>query len=253
VLREKLLRRLRDMARGQKHAPHVVEIADPSEVHPWLYWIEDRPLRFLLPVTMLRMQGGFRFGPEHPFMRALRFGPGELTRFYAGFQPPDIAAMHGMEKTGCRGERLPPWEIPWQMRMARAAPPGEAGLSPSHGVSFYGPASDAKVGVEMNRLATLRSSVEANGYQPDVFGDIEGHFLGSGAGLVFFVRGGKHRAAVLAALGEQKIPVRCRPTWPRIARSEDAPCWPLVVDGSMDVEFASRLMDVYVSGADHEF
>jgi len=241
-------RRLKEFVLGKALAPKIVEIGEPNDVRPWLYWIEDRPIRFLLPTSMLRMQGAFHFGRGHPFVRALESGPAALISFYESFKPSNLAEMYQTEKKGLRGETLPPWELPWAMRADRTPPPGEAGLSSAHGVSFYGPASCDKVVAEIDRLEAIAASIRSRGYDPDRYGDIEGHFICSRSELCFFVRGGKHRAAVLAFLGHERIPVRIKSTWPRVVDSIAADDWPLVVNGMMDVSLARQILDAYLKG-----
>jgi hypothetical protein len=118
---------------------------------------------------------------------------------------------------------------------------------------LYGPASARKSEAEMDRLRTVATSIRKSGYRPDEFGDVEGYFIGSGPAMVFFVRGGKHRAAALASLGWEKIPVRCKPWWPRLVRREDADRFPLVLSGTMDRELASLITQRYVDGHELKF
>jgi hypothetical protein len=194
---------------------------------------------------MLRMQGGVRYGPDHPFVQALDRGADALQNFYAHVQPQSITDLYGLAGDQRRGADLPPWELPWYLRLARRAPPGELSLDATHGVSFFGPCSDRKVELELLRLRRLRDSILRHGYDPDGHGDIEGYILRDGDAACFFIRGGKHRAAVLTKLGFDWIPVSFRAGFPRMIDTEQARIWPLVRTGAMDIGLARDILRAY--------
>lgn len=212
-----------------------------------MFTVDARPIRFMLPLSMLRMQGGFTYDASHPFVAALDHGIDSLRDFYRDFRPGNLARMHGVEETGRLGEALPAWELPWIMRESRAPPPGELGLNAAHGTAFCGPASTRKCELEYTRLQALRHSIESREYDPDRFGDIHGHFMRGTTGMCFFVRGGKHRAAVLAHLGHRRIGVRIKRHWPRLVDERDAAFWPLVAAGRIDHGLAVDLFNVYLT------
>lgn len=235
-------------ARLLARAPITVPVDEPAQVLPYMFRIDARPVRFMLPTAMLRMQGGFAFDATHPFVATLDHGVDRLRAFYREFTPANLAQMHGLDETGRRGADLPAWELPWILRGSRSPPPGELGLNAAHGVAFYGPVTHRKSELECTRLRELRRSIERKGYNPDRFGDIHGHFMRGAAGMCFFVRGGKHRAAVLAHLGHQRIGVRIKRHWPRLIDERDAAFWPLVAAGRMDRALAVELFNVYFAG-----
>jgi hypothetical protein len=227
--------------------PVEVSVGEPEQVLPYQFRVDARPVRFLLPVSMLRMQGGFTFDASHPFVAAIEHGVESLRSFYADFVPRNVTQLHGLNRQGRMGEDLPPWELPWIMRGSRTPPPGELGLHGRHGVSICGPVSDRKCELEYTRLQELRCSIESEGYDADRFGDIQGHFMRGPAGICFFVRGGKHRAAVLAYLGYSRIGVRIKRNWPMLINERDADFWPLVAAGEIDRALAVDLFNVYLS------
>lgn len=187
-----------------------------------------------VPVERLVMQGALRYADtaSHPFLRALDEGASALQAYYAQRQPRSFCEFYGVSPTVAADEQVPCWELPWLHRLRRVPPPGEAGLGAEHGVSYYGPTSPRKVEVEYQRLASLKQRVLRMGYLPEVYGHIVGVFMLDDAGEYrFFVRGGKHRTAVLAHLGHRSIPVTFKPDWPRMVRERDAAYWPLVEDG----------------------
>jgi len=246
----KLLRKLtQSVGRSGKATEPVpvIHLASSADLGRALFWASPSPV-FLLPPHLLVFQGGQPYTPEHPFIQALSQGPVALERFYGSFAPADLAAMYRIAPTGLAGEDLPPWELPWLARKRRP-PRGEAGLGPEHGTSFYGPCSATKIALEYSRLAELRRSITEEGYLPDTYEHIEGHFFRRGQEFRFFVRGGKHRAAVLAFLGHELIPVRVRASWPRAIEVGQQQDWPLVASGELDVKLARGIFEKYF---DHE-
>jgi hypothetical protein len=188
------------------------------------------------------MQGAFAYsGGWHPFLAALSDGPEALADFYRTFVPRDFAEMYFLD-VPCAA---PPWELPWIGRRERLPPPGEAGLSARHGVSFFGPATAQKIQTEQDRLSSLASSIKDRGYLPSAKGGIAGHFMRRGDEYRFFVRSGKHRTAVLASLGYRTIPVGFRKNWPRLVDRDDSADWPLVRSGDVSREAAVRAFDRY--------
>lgn len=234
---------------GDRHtAVHNVMVSgDRHEVSPLTYWCESKTnLRISIPTHLLSMQGCFSYSRGwHPFVATLQDGPEILAKFYDRFVPTNITEMYLIEPSGELGETLPPWEIPWILRGNRTPPPGEHGLGIEHGISFYGPASEEKVVLEHQRLRTTVESIKKNGYNPDRFGDITGYFLLRGDEYRFFVRGGKHRAAALAFLGYENIPVQMKPFWPRMIDLSTDHDWPLVCENKISQILAARIFNSY--------
>src|SRR5690606_28510436 len=84
-------------------------------------------------------------------------------------------------------------------------------LTFAHGASEYGPVSVEKGSLEFDTLRLLLEKVRKNGYRrhdgPD--GDIFALPLIDRSNRVrFLIRGGKHRMAVVAALGYETVPLR---------------------------------------------
>lgn len=223
----------------------LIKVEDPMELAGLTHWAEKKTLRIMMPPQMLRMQGAFVYGPTHPFVKALDQGREAFEAFYASVQPQTVAQYYGLPNTDRAGADLPPWELPWYLRANRTPPPGELSLGAEHGVSFYGPASNEKVDLELSRLTKLRESICVNGYDPDAHGDIEGYVMRSGVQACFFVRGGKHRAAVLTHLGYSHIPVSFRVGFPRLGDAVQADLWPLVRSGVMDQGLAQDILHAY--------
>ena len=224
------------------------DIYEPEKVFSQIpYFVGQSPVLHI-PIENIVIQGAHKMNSaHHPFLIALNAGVEVLSNFYKKFSPRNIIEMYNIAPQGLTGEGLAPWELPWLLR-DRQHPPGEGGLSARHGVSYFGPCSEKKVQLEHGRLVSVMESIKANGYRPDLHSHISGHFLQNDDSFCFFIRGGKHRAAALAYLGYDRIPVRMRESWPRIVYRETAKYWPLVSSGEMDVSLAVEVFDKYFVG-----
>ncbi|MBE0494587.1 MAG: hypothetical protein IBX48_09635 [Thiomicrospira sp.] len=220
------------------------EIQNAELILPQLqYYVGVNPIMHL-PTNMLVMPGGHAFSnPNHPFLKTLKEGHHSLFQFYSKLAPNNIAQLYGLEEKGELGESLEPWEIPWLLRK-RQKPRGEAGLTSEHGLSYYGPISEQKALLEYKRLTKVVKSISKQGYQMHK-GTIEGFFMRSGNDFRFFVLGGKHRVAAMVHLGYQTVPVRMRPSYPRVIDRSDAYNWPLVRSGEISVLLAQHIFDAY--------
>jgi hypothetical protein len=96
--------------------------------------------------------------------------------------------------------------------------------------------------LHFSRLAKLTDSIRRNGYSRndehdgDVIAKLMVH---PGKGVRYVLVSGKHRAAVLAALGFERIPIRLTfSTGPAINHVE---CWPHVRNGLFTCEQALEL------------
>src|SRR5690606_1445247 len=126
---------------------------------------------------------------DHLFLIALAQGEEALAHAYANCSPSNLAEMYYITEPVGHGADLAPWEIPWLLRR-RQPPPGECGLGPEHGTSYFGPCTAQKVALEYHRLTSVVDSIRQHGYRPDDHGHIEGFFLRSGDDFRFFVMGG---------------------------------------------------------------
>ena len=228
---------------GPKAAYETISIHSHENIPSRLHWAGPSPV-FLLPPEMMVLQGANRLTDGHPFVRAIAHGPEALERFYADFSPGNLAEMYQIPSRGLRGEALPPWKLPWLEGGGK--PPGaESGLGLEHGVSYFGPCSPQKVAAEYQRLISVASGIEREGYRPDPRAHISGNFLQAGRDFRFFVRGGKHRAAALVHLGYERIPVRVRADWPRVVAAGTEQDWPLVKSGDVDQSLAAQILERY--------
>ena len=222
-----------------------IYVKNDAELMEATFWADKKNIRLFIPVDKLVMQGGFNYANKHPFVDALNYGRNTLEEFYRDVQPKDIASFYNLSKQELVGEDLPAWEIPWYFRSLRTAPRGEEGLDSSHGVSFYGPVSEKKINLEMSRLNSTLISIKKEGYNPNKYGDISGYVMFFNGMSRFFVRGGKHRAAVLSYLGEKYIPVVFKENFPRLIDVSKADFWPLVLNNMMSKDLAIKIASKY--------
>jgi hypothetical protein len=202
-------------------------------------------VRFSVPSELCTSRGAFCFGGWHPFVREL-LAPGTLRSFYAAFQPRSLAELYFLPADR-QGSDLSPRLVPWYE--SKFGDYKQAPLEPS---TFYGPASLEIVRDEEVRLHRLRQAIETNGYRPDRFGDIGGYVLQRGDEVRFFVHGGRHRAATLAALGQRHIPVKLRPGVPPVVDVSSLSGLPFVTQGLLDEGLVRAIFDRFFDWSGRE-
>ncbi|MCL2704746.1 MAG: hypothetical protein FWE72_00875 [Spirochaetaceae bacterium] len=202
--------------------------------------------RLWIPTEKVCMHGAFRYsGGWHPFISFLEKGVSELELFYKNFTPKNIAEMYSLREKE-KGYNLPPWELPWIPRNIITKPADEGGLSSEkHGVSYFGPVSPEKLKYERERLITALESIKKMGYIPDKNNEINGFFMEYNNNFIFFVRGGKHRSAVLSFLNYKRIPVVLKNAWPPIIYSSDSSKWELVQSNDISESLALKVFKSY--------
>jgi hypothetical protein len=209
------------------------------------------PPVFLISPSRLRMHGGLCFDKKkHPFIKALKNGKISLQEYYNNFQPRNLEEMYYLPKTCARGYDLPPWVLPWMPQNVTYAPTGENGLSLVHGVSYYGPASEEKIDLEYSRLKSIEESILKNGYNPQIGGHISGWFMLNQDDFVFFVRGGKHRTAVLTHLFPDKpVAVSLRLDFPKVFRDAESALWDQVKIDLIEEKIAKMIFSKYFNSS----
>lgn len=200
---------------------------------------------FEVPTRLAMWPGAFAYGGEwHPYVRALRIGREELDRFYDGYQPATLAERYALDPApGLDGPPL--GDVPWLQREAFGDPRTPA-LHREEMRKYCGPATGDLIEREWGRLSAVYESVKEHGYRPDRHeGHIRGYFLRDGDRQVFLVAAGQHRAATLAALGWERLPVAFQPGFPRVVRSSEVHAFPLVRTGRMPAEAALAVFRSY--------
>jgi hypothetical protein len=228
-----------------------------------------------VPLTHCRTSLGFPFTPAslQPFVRTVRsyvngqassYSESPLKEYYEHFQPKNI-----WELLDLSGEphpdllKFPPWAYvrPWEKTSlakklharitarTRDNISRGADLSFEHGGTGFGPVSMQKGQLEFRVLARLSESIQRRGYirnnRPD--GDVTAIPLVNERGEVrYVIRSGKHRTAVLTALGFERIPLRI--SFLGKSRAAEADHWPHVKDGLFTPEQAATLFQRLFEG-----
>lgn len=207
--------------------------------------IRGSKIRIHLPTGFVMLPGALNCGRGKNHFSAAAAGRIDgFSEFYQKHRPRCVSELHLLAAEGDANERLKVWELPW-LSPSQSLPGAEQGLDLGHGVSFYGPISQEKLRVEVERVRKLAESIAAAGYKPDIYGDITGYFLFDGANYRFMVRGGKHRAAVLGHLGFEKIPVSIKRGWDPFVDRLATETWPMVVSRRISASSARMIFDQY--------
>ena len=161
-----------------------------------------------------------------------------FREFFKHFQPKTLSELYFLDDQ-IFPNSLSAQVTPWVYKINRGASLGE--MEPSRDCKpgkFFGPSTSQKINTEVQRLQSVLRSIQKHGYQPDKFGDIEGHFMQSNGEYRFLICSGKHRAAALMFLGFKSIPVRMRSFLPRVIDGDCVGGWPMVRHGHMSEDFA---------------
>jgi hypothetical protein len=226
-----------------------------------------------VPLAHCRGAIGFPYTQEtlQPFVRTVRaylageasnYQDSPLKEYYDSVQP-----KNAWELLGLAGEpnpkflKYPPfaYALPWSqvsleerlrnrsVLLTRENIERGAGLGIAHGDSV-GPNALEKGTLEFQALARLADSIRKKGYVRDSGkdGDISGTPLIDSEGEArYLVRRGKHRIAVLTALGFERVPVRFGL---KALRPNEASHWPRVRDGLFTREQAVNLFERIFEG-----
>ncbi len=225
-----------------------IKVTDPiKQIPDLIHWAsKGEDLRMTLPSSLLRIKGAFGFHRGwNPMMLPLQNDIETFRNFYKLFRPKNLSEVYFLdERFGA--DSLSPPKIPWLFWNNPEPLPEEKELSADckpH--KFFGPSTPRKIDIEVQRLQSVVRSIRKQGYQPDKYGDILGYFMRLDGEYRFFICSGKHRAAALAFLGFESIPVRMRPFWPRVIDGDRVGDWPLVRSGQMSEDFALAVMRRY--------
>jgi hypothetical protein len=214
---------------------------------------------------------GFSYDAQtaHPLVRAFRAArhvvPGAeavrsiLSEYYSSVQPAsalEIVSLAGDEAPGLVHVPLHSWVMPWTERSPeetaarRRTCLEEEGfalrrrVSIEDGATLFGPASAAKIDLEVARVTGLARSIGTKGFRPDPAHPVEVLGLRSGPEYRWLVVQGQHRLAACAAFDIPHAEARIV----RIIRREDVEYWPHVVTGTFTVTGALQCFDRLFSG-----
>jgi hypothetical protein len=108
----------------------------------------------------------------------------------------------------------------------------------------YGPDLQGRIDVETERIVRLMDSLASVGYRPEHFhkGFVRGYFLLRDDDHRFYVKGGRHRVAAMAALGFGGVRVRLSSHTAPFVDVADVERWPHVRSGFVSRDLALRVM-----------
>jgi hypothetical protein len=210
-------------------------------------------------VDLTRASSGYfyTFGPDgwSPFQAAasilLRGGSRDdvrayLSAFYEGFQPRTLAeACFGPGADLAPMSTLSPFDRfkPWRQSIRKIS--GHDGS----GNQNFGPVTASRLDRETDRVVDTYRSLQKHGYRPEVFTDgyIRGYALTAGQDITFVITSGVHRAAVLSALGAQRIAAKFDRRMPRSIDRSSLPFWPHVRSGFCPEQPAAHFRPSYVA------
>ncbi|MEX0684616.1 MAG: hypothetical protein WD267_03830 [Balneolales bacterium] len=230
-------------------------IIDTIIVDPILLGYSTGKPIFTIPSHKLRYHGGLAYTyDQHHFLRYYRGGRAAFQKYYENHQPGNIFEKHFLKvpdrpnilKSG-EGRWL--YGVPW-LYTHEGTHKEESGLSLSHGEQAYGPVSEKKLRLEMNRLDNIHESLKKRGHQPQgIDGYPRGYFLiDSNSKWVFLLGAGLHRVAAMVHLGYTSIPVQFKQFFPRIIKESDCSEWPMVKKGCLSEEEALQIFNRYMEG-----
>jgi len=211
---------------------------------------------------------GFRYAKDanNPFVDALIDGTkvykeSLLKEYFDGFQPKNAAEALGDSFTpSFKLRNYKPYTarflLPWtnmeyecaKKRIERITikenkEHGDILLGIDGGDLLMGPVSEIKGSIELSRLLKVYQSIKDRGYirKSDKDGDIKVIALKNGEEFRYVLLSGTHRAASVAALMFDKIPVKLMVH--KVIEKEDVSIWPQVKYGCWDKENASFYFD----------
>jgi hypothetical protein len=213
----------------------------------------------------------FTLGPKsrHPwYLAAQAFAEGAderarlmLEKYYELVRPASLVEWHDLAPEDCPG--LAGWpRHAWSIMPWKPADPGEAirkaeaaqreenrkhGLDAGMevGSKAFGPVSEAKLEIELKRIAELAKSISLNGFRYDAQDiDLGGRFLVADGCWRWLPTAGMHRIPVASALGIREFTLRVV----SVVRRDESSLWPQVKSGLFTEQGALQLFDRLFEG-----
>lgn len=254
-----------DIRRIEKTAAAPPVYQDVQETHTRLNC--GQPAAYLCPIGKLCTFSGFSLGSKgwHPFVVAVNeylhghrktYSGSMLEKFYNSWQPADalealIAPIDGPALL----RQLPAYTAhqPWHLIHPKERQAvmeknirdenhwaGQQHLDASSGYGLHGPVSPEKGEIEYARIVGVTDSIKRHGFDRSLADeDITVTALERNGEYRFCIVHGQHRAAVLAALDYEHIPVSFR----RLVSVSEAQHWPQVYRGVWSLAQAQAYID----------
>lgn len=179
-------------------------------------------------------ENGFYYGDKYwnPYVESVKdiisgtksYKDSYLRKLYHKYQPQNAAEYYFLKSDRLKSFNwpafLPPWEYMTSNEYAKwlidCNKNENSTLSYKSknikGVSLCGPVSEMKGEIEFKRYFNLLNSINKKGYNTNLNSAISLTAIEWENETYFFVRHGRHRIAVLSALGYQNIPVILQPS-----------------------------------------
>lgn len=150
----------------------------------------------------------------------------------------DVAAHNfllpwGSESVEERAWRLKLWAFAGSLANRRKI------VLPKHGMTDFGPVSQRKLELEVQRVLVLDKSLKAQGFRPSDRHPLEVVGLRWDGDYRWLAMRGRHRFAACAAWAIDSVDARVT----KVIRREDVRAWPRVVSGAFTQEGALRVFD----------
>ncbi|MCW8196672.1 hypothetical protein F6455_17915 [Proteobacteria bacterium 005FR1] len=221
------------------------------------------------PISKCTVVNGFSFLHDrswHPFVEAMveyiesgycsPYSGSILERFYQTWKPKNsLQALIGAQKGPAVLSRYPAFSMhsPWldidpeerkafMSRMIRDENrwSGVNDLDASHGYGLHGPVSGSKGEIEYRRLTSTLDSIRKHGYNRRLSGgDLTVVAIEKEGDYRFCIAHGQHRIAVMAALGEEHIPISIN----KLVHVSEIHHWPQVYRGIWSADEARAYID----------
>jgi hypothetical protein len=190
-----------------------------------------------------------------------------LREYYLSYQPKTALELFHLDIEDAPGlSRVKPWAAPypwvensienWTNRVMKVTREENlrngVDLTIMDGVHSWGPVTEEKLSIEVERFHNLLTSINNDGYtrNDNSDGDVLLDALCGETGEWRYInRGGTHRFSVLAAIGKKTITARVKSL---VYRSESS-IWPNVTSNMFTKVGALKLFDRYYSGTNPNF
>lgn len=182
--------------------------------------------------------------PDLPFERSV------LARFFDRCRPTSMHDVFFGERDVRPGtlatwpvitELFDVWTVTPQL-LTWARERSERAAGPVH-TSFVGPATLRAGADHLGYVLRSYEKISREGYRPEDFGYVTGHFVSRGEDYRFVVGHGNHRLAALRVLGYDQIPVTFRRSHPPVIAADALDRWTLSRGGLLEDHEARALFD----------